>query len=449
MRQELNPVSGKISNVFFAYAVPSIFALLSMASASIIDGFFVGNYVGSDALAAISISVPVLVFAYGIAVVFAAGGSVICGKYIGEGKKGKASDIFVKSSIVILIISVLFILLSIFNLDGFARFLSAKGAVLPLVKNYLYYIIFFFPLILVGFGWVYFVRVNQQPVLSSIALVIAAVLNFILDAIFIAYYGMGIKGAALATGIAQSVPLFILLFSFLRKKSVVRFILPNNNWKDTWKAAHNGFSEFLNETSTGIVTLLFNMVIMRTIGIDGVAAFSIINYLMYIAIMVSYGVGESLHVPVSMNYGARKSSRIGSLLKRALSFNFIVSLLIMFLLLVFPNFIVGLFLNEESVDVAPIAMEYIRYLWPGFMFSGISIALSGYFTSMHCPNLSAGIAILRSLVLPVFFLFFFERTLGGEAIFLSIPVAEAITMVVALFMLKANTPKVLVRTQFG
>ncbi|MFA8450600.1 MAG: MATE family efflux transporter [Bacteroidales bacterium] len=441
MSNSINPTQGNLTRVFFQFSIPTILGLLSMASATIVDGIFVGNFVGSNALAAINICIPFMVFIYGGAVMFATGASVICGKYLGEGKKRSASDLFSKANLAILILALAIFLFGMLFLTDLARLLGAQGSVLEPVKIYLFHILFFLPGILLGFALVYFARVNHQPKRASLALIAGAVLNFVLDYIFVVKLQLGIKGAALATGIAQSTILLVLLPGFVKSSSLMRYILPKGSWKDLWKAAYNGFSELLNETSTGIVLMIFNIVIIRTVGVDGVAAFTVVNYVLYFGVMVSYGVGESLHAPISINYGARKIFRIKGLINRALGFNFIVGLFLAVMLIIFPRTIAGFFIKAEEGNIINLAQHYIRLIWPAFLFSGITIALSGYFTAMQRPNQSAIIAFLRSLMLPIGFVFLFESILGGSNIFIAIPAAEFVSLIVAIWLYVYNTPR--------
>lgn len=441
MKNSLNPISDRLSSVFFHYAIPTILGLLSMASATIVDGIFVGNYVGADALAAVNLCMPFVVFIYGGAVMMAAGGSVICGKYLGEGRKKDAAQTFSKITLSILIIAGLITFFSAWQNKELALLLGAQEPITGMVEEYLWYIVFFVPSILLGFGFVYFVRVNHQPKLASVALISGAILNFFLDWLLVVYLGLGVKGAALATGIAQSSILFVMLSSFIRKTSPLRFVWPQGHWKDVFKAAYNGFSELLNEASTGFVVLVFNIVIIRNTGVSGVAAFTVINYLLYMGSMVAYGVGESLHAPVSINYGAKLVSRISGLLKHALAFNFSLGIFFIMMLILFPQTIIQLFLKEADTNAAALAAHYIHYIWPTFLFNGIAIALSGYYTAMHRPNQSAIVALLRSLMLPIGFIFLLEYLYGGEAIFWAIPLAEGISLLVSMGMFYYNSPE--------
>ena len=196
--------------------------------------------------------------------------------------------------------------------------------------------------------------------------------------------------------------------------------------------------------SIGAVTLLFNWVMITRMGVNGVAAFTIIGYLLMIGIEVCYGFADSLNPTVSKNLGARQPARITRFTVTAVVSAFVVGVLVSALFLLIPETLVSVFLAEGEKETEGIALAFIALFWPAFLFNGVNVTLAAYFTAMHKPLQSAAIAVSRSLVLPVLGLLLLPIWLGDRGVFVAIPVAEALTLVFALLLVSRNTPSRLV-----
>ncbi|MGD9211895.1 MAG: MATE family efflux transporter, partial [Desulfobacteraceae bacterium] len=328
MIKKQDVTTDKIVNIFFKYTIPTIIGMIAISSAAITDGIFVGRFIGPEALAVINLIIPFVSLMLGIIIMLGSGGCVLCGKLIGENNEKEASGVFSQIVLIIFILS-LIVCFTVLNFPyKTAQILGANRDVAPnvvlYIKNYLY----FLPLQLLGLGISFFARVNGKPGLTSFALLFSAVMNVVLDWILIIYFKMGISGAALATGISQSMTFFILLPSFFSSKSNLKFIIPNKFRKETFFSIINGLSEFLNESSSGIVVFVFNHVLMMQSGIDGVAAFTIVNYFLYSGCLIAYSVVASIHGPVSINFGAGLIERTREFLKAAVWFNLILGIIL-------------------------------------------------------------------------------------------------------------------------
>lgn len=436
-----DPVNGNVLKVFLHYAIPTVIGMLAMSSAFMIDGIFIGNFVGATALAAVNLAMPVWSGLFAIVTMLAVGGSVMCGKYLGEENFHLASDIFSKSMACALFIALITAVLGFIFLDTLILGLGATAELTSLVRDYLIVILFFSPFFLLGFTLFYFVRIDSNPLLASGSLIFSALLNVALDWLLIVEWEMGIRGAAYATGIAHGVTLPVLLPHVFRSASKVKFVRLSGSWRAIPKALANGFSEFTNEISVGLTTLLLNWIMITRLGVSGVAAFTIVNYLFFIGLMTFYGIGESLQPLISKNLGARQPHKMARYLFVAILSTLLVAAVIITLLLAIPEILIGFFLKPEELSTMDIALRFIAFFWPAFLFSGINISLSEYFTACHKPLLSASIALSRSLVLPLLFLFFLPRLLGDIGIFIALPIAEAMTLVMAFTFLNKHRPR--------
>jgi len=285
------------------------------------------------------------------------------------------------------------------------------------------------------------------------ALVCFASINISLDWLFIVQWGWGISGAAWALAIADGITLLILASHFISPACTLKFRIANMRWRSGWdavpRAAWNGFSEFANESSVGLITLLFNWVLVTRLGVEGVAAFTVVGYVMMIGLEVCYGISDSLQPMISKNLGARQPQRIARFLEIAVLTVFTTGVLVSALLLFMPEQMIALFLAETERGTQGIALAFVALFWPAFLFNGVNISLAAFFTSMHKPVHSATIAISRSLVLPVLGLTLLPLWFGDDGIFLAIPLAEGLTLVVAMALLARNRPAKLVAQAYA
>lgn len=432
------------SKLFFKYAIPSVLGMLAVSSASIVDGLFVGNYVGASGLAAINITMPVFSLLFGLSLMVAIGSSVVSGKLMGQGDISSASIFFSKAFIFISIVSVLACFLLFFKVETILTLFGANTKLLGIASEYLSIMLIFIPFLMSGIVLDYFVKVDGQPLLAFYALLTSAVANVALDWFFIVYLEQGITGAALATGISYLVLFIMLLPHFFLPKSMIKFVKPKGDWLAIFKAAVNGTSEFVNETSAGITTLIFNYVMIKTFDVEGVAAFAVINYILWVGIMISFGISDSLQPLVSKNFGAREPKRIADFFKLACLSVLLVGFFIISLLLLMPEQIAALFLQNSDQTTRVIVLSFITLIWPVFLFNGLNLMISAYFTAIHKPFQSAGIALSRSLLFPVLFIMTLPHFFENKGIFMAIPAAEFVTLIISLVFFLKLRPQLIV-----
>lgn len=443
MRKELDVTTDSVVKIFFSYSIPTILGMVAISSASIVDGMFVGRYIGPNALAVVNMTIPYVSLLLGIITMLAAGGCVLCGKLMGEKRIDLASGVFSKIFLimVLLVFSVWTLVLAFPN--HLAYILGADNNIVDDLTIYLKNYTYFLPFQLLGIGVSYFARVNGTPGLTSFALFLSAIMNVFLDYLFVVLLRWGIGGAAFATGISQSMTFFILFPTFFNKKSGLRVIKPTKFSKDIIYSIFNGVSEFLNETSSGLVALVFNLVLMRQSGVNGVAAFTTINFFLYSGCLIDYGVVASMNGPISINYGANNKKRVMKFMRASLLFNFGLGVCIAGMLFLFGDFWVILFLKNNAAQVGELAVEYIRMIWPAFLISGINIVITGYFTSTLKAGLSFVFSALRSLVLPILFILLLNHLFMSEKVFLSIPISEILTlMCVCIYLIIFKRKKI-------
>jgi len=413
-------ISGRVITTFFYYVLPSTIGLIAITSANLVDGIFVGNAVGTNGLAAITLMIPYFTLLIAIALMLAIGGAVSAGKAIGEDDIKSASTIFSQSLIASAIINLIFALASLLFSEQLFILLNIPDEIVILAAEYFDIIRWVFILQLTTMVLYYFVRADGYPFLATSALVTGAITNIVLDAWFILFLDMGLAGAAYATAIAQIIQFLILSQYFVSKKKTLIFTLIHHNWSSLFRSSYNGVSEFINEISVGIIFFILNALMITRLGVEGVAAFTIVNYFIFLSVMLSYGFADALHLVISHNYGAQQLQRVQQFLSAAVFSTVCLGLILFAVLVIWPVSILGLFINEHDIQTYQVSSELLLLLLPLFLINGTNIILTCYLTAIHQPKPSALIAITRSLILPAVFLISFYYLLP------SLPISSAL-----------------------
>lgn len=428
----MNVLTAPIIALFIRYSFLSVLGMLAISSAGVVDGYFVGNFVGSRGLAAINIVMPLFSLLFGIALCLGIGGSVMSGKLLALGQKEHASAMFTK---VILSLGIIALLICGLMYAFMAPILSKMGAneaLMPSALSYFQTMIMFIPFLMVGIALDHFARVDNRPGLAFGGLSVSAGVNILLDWLFVAKLGWGLYGAALATGLSFVALMGVVLPHFLFKRGSLHFVWPKTRTQSSFKAAINGASEFINETSVGITTLIFNLAMLRYFDVDGVAAFSVITYWLWIGQMGMFGICDALGPLVSKNYGAKQFGRIWAFVGMGVVSVLGIGAVMIGLLLSVPEAMAGIFLRKDSQDALEIALEFSAFIWPVFLFNGATLVISATFTALQKPRQSTLIALLRSLLLPAIFILYLPSFVGDWGVFLALPLAEILTFIIAI-----------------
>ncbi|WP_296591006.1 MATE family efflux transporter [Methylophaga sp.] len=433
-------LNGPIISTFLKFAIPSILGLLAITTASIVDGIFIGQFVSSAGLAAITLLIPFFTLIFAIALMFSIGGAVRAGSYLGQSNIEAASAVFSKCLISILVVSLLFMSFSLILDRQILTLLGAPEELVTLVLPYFHIICVVLVLQVTSMVLYYFIRLDNRQKLGTFALVAGALINIALDALFIISLEMGLKGAAMATLAAQIVQMLILSTYFLNKKRRLRLLLRPGNWSEVVKVAYNGLSEFVNELSGGMVILLLNWLLIIHQGVSGLAAFAVINYLIFISLMIYYGIADALHLLISQNHGAAQAKRIRDFLITAMLIVLSLSLSIISVLLLYPEWLIQLFLQDDAVESQQLSAQFILLVWPLFVVNGLNVTLSVYLTAMQKPLPSMLVALTRGLVLPAALLLLFVALLPDKQFLIALPLAEWLTFIFALVLCWKYSP---------
>ena len=419
---------------FIKYLVPSVMTMIFLSFYTTIDGFFVSQYAGSDALAGINIVIPITCVTFGIAVMLATGSGAIIGDKLGRKKEQEANEIFTFITIVLLIFAILFTIAGILFLEPICIFLGSSERLLEHVLPYAYVI--FLGSVPMSFKlfFEYLVRTDGKPDVGMIMSLTGLILNVIFDYILVAVLGLCTMGAAWGTTLSITVIMLIGLGYFL-KYSHIKFCRPKINWKVLFKSCTNGSSEMLTEMSTGITTFLFNLIIMQYFGEDGVAAVTIIMYIYYFFIAVYMGIAVAAAPIVSYNVGSGNYEKIKETTRYSFITIAISSVLILAISLLYGREIIHLFVGDGNVFY--LTWDALKLFSPVFLFIGLNVFLSGYFTALGNGFISALISSLRSLILVVLFILILPKLLGVSGVWMTMPMAEVVTIFIAVYLYRA------------
>lgn len=430
-------LTGKIIPVFFTYTLPAILGLLAISSAGIIDGMFIGNFIGETALAAVTLCNPIYSIIFGVVILLSTGGEVFCGKFIGKEDYNTASNIFSQIISIIFFISLVIVLTGLLFLKPLVELLGADAKTYSLMIKYTRIVILATPL-LATYSLSYFIRVDGKPKLSSTALIITSIINIILDYIFIVQLNYGIKGAAWGTVLSYSIIPILLLPHFLLKKGKIIFKKPIYSTKIITKIIYNGSSEFLSEISGGILFFFINITMLKYYGNQGVAAYAVVGYLLFFTIMIYYGLSDALKTLLSINFGAKHLKRVVKFIKIAVITVVIFGIILIIIIQTNSKSFVQLFIKNTSNQVNILSNSFVLKISPILPIIGINIIFSAYFTATHNPKPSLIISIARSLILPMCLIPIITYFVGGKGVITAIITTEITTLIIAIFLLQKN-----------
>lgn len=420
---------------FLRYLGPSVVAMWVFSLYTIVDGIFVSKGVGELALAAVNISMPFINFVFAISVLFSTGASTIIAMYLGKKDLENANEAFSLNLFTITILAIIITVTSILGLDYLAKVLGATPDTIGYVKDYLFIISLFNIFFIVSYSLEVIVKADGFPFLATIGVVISAITNIILDYIFVIKLGYGVKGAAVATGIAQVLSTVFFLSHFLRKKSTLRFVKFKFNFNTIKRIIFLGFPDCTSELSVGIVTILFNQTLLRLIGQDALISYSVICYVNTLILMTMIGITQGAQPLISFYFGAGEIDKVNHLLKMGLKTVSITSLVVFGSSILFAGNITGLFINPQETQLFNNTISVFKLYSISFLFVGFNLIISGFFVSIEQPLYSSIISLGRSLVLVTISLFLLTKLFGGDAIWVTTAVSEFVCLVISLSLL--------------
>lgn len=414
------------------FAMPSSIMMIFMSCYTIVDGIFVSRFVGSNALSSVNIVYPVAGIVIAVATMLATGGNAIISNYLGQGKPKESREFMSQFIVIGLLLSLLIMVLTLIFLTPICRVLGATDDLLSDCQIYLKILILFSPACMLQTFFQSFFVTAGRPHLGLFLMIGAGILNGVLDYLLIVPMHMGIGGAAIATGLGQSLPAVVGIFFFFSRRTDLYFTPFKFNLKIIGEACYNGSSEMVSQLSNSIVTFLFNIILIRLAGASGVAAITILLYgqFLFNAFYLGFSIGVS--PVIGFQYGAGQKEKLRSTYRIIMMFTCISSVMIVILSILCSRPIVSIFTKDP--DTFRLASEGFRIFAINFLFSGINIISSGLFTALSNGKISAIISFSRTLLFLVICLFVFPEFLGITGVWIAVPVAEFLTLLLCIRM---------------
>lgn len=417
-----------IPRLFVQYAVPSVAAMLFLGINTIVDGFFVGHFLGGQAMAALNLAIPFSSLVLAISLIVGIGAQSAIGRALGAGDTVLANRLFHTALALMGGIGIILLVLALGAAPLLARLLGANAVLLPLVSEYIATLGWFLPFVGCLMVLDYSLKVIGRPVYAMAALVVSTLLHMGLNYVFLAWLGWGIRGCALATGIAYAAAVALAAWPYCRRQSAVR--LGRYAGFETRLAGgilYNGSSEGVTEIGTGVTTFLFNITLMQHAGEAGVTAFSLVGYIAFVSTNVLIGLADGVAAIVSYNYGSRQWARIKAVLQLAMTAALLLGGGLFTAVLCYGGQLITLFLPEAQPDVLRFAEQGAKIYGAAFLFSGWNIVTAGYFTAIGRPQPAVGIAASRGIIWVAAGVVFWPLLFGVQGIWLTMPAAELLT----------------------
>lgn len=416
------------------FAVPTIAMTVFMSFYTMVDGLFVSNLIGTDALSAINLTAPVIQLVTAVSTMLATGGSAVIMKKMGEQKTNEAKEDFTFLIIVNVMVGLVMCAAGYLAMDFIFAGMNLSPAVEGYCVEYLSrYLIFTVPILLMNNFTLYMIA-SEKAVLSLICSVTGGILNMALDYVFIAGLDMGIGGAAVATGLGYSVTVVAGLFVFSRKKSLLHFKKPVFRIRVLGSAASNGCSEMATALVTGIVTMMFNWTMLHYVGEDGVAAVTIIMYVLMFASSLYTGYSYGVAPMLSFYYGEQNREKLKKLVGLSMKVIAVISVITAAASFVMTRPLVSVFARTDN-PVYDLAVTGNRICTAALFFIGFNIFASGMFTALSNGIVSAVLAFSRSFVFMLITMIVLPLLLGVNGIWLATPAAELMALGLSFFML--------------
>lgn len=423
------------------FVAPSAVMMMFTSIYGVVDGLFVSNYVGKVPFAAINLVMPFIMILGGIGFMIGTGGSALVSKTLGEGDRKKANRYFTMMIYLSLICGVAASVIGFVFIRPISYLLGATDAMIGECVEYGRMIFLFTTAFMMQNVFQSFLVTAEKPRLGLLATVGAGVTNMALDAWFIVGLGWGVKGAALATGISQTVGGILPLIYFLRpNSSLLKITRTKLEGRPVFLAVTNGSSELMSNISASVVSMIYNFQLMKFAGEDGVAAYGVLMYVqfVFIALFIGYAIGSA--PIVGYHYGATNHSELKNMLKKSIIImsisGVIMTLLAQALALPIAKVFVGY--DEGLFDMTVHAFRVFSF---SFILAGINIFASSFFTALNNGAVSAAISFLRTLIFQSTAVIVLPMIWELDGIWLSITVAEVFALIISVTFLAAKRKK--------
>lgn len=416
-----------IKTTFIKYVSLNILGMIGLSCYILADTFFVAQGIGPHGLTALNLAIPIYSFIHGTGLMIGMGGAT-------RFSISKSKTVFTQALYLVFCTAILFCIAGLFLSGRLASLLGADHTAWENTKIYMNTILCFSPMFLLNNVILCFVRNDGSPRLSMTAMLIGSFSNIILDYIFIFPFGMGMLGAALATGVAPVISLLVLSLHFKNKKNTFHPVRNKMSAAAAADITSLGISALITEVSSGIVMIIFNLIILKLKGNIGVAAYGIIANLALVVMSIFTGISQGIQPIISRSYGIGDRKSIKEIMRYGFTTATIMALAVYAVSLLGAEQIAGAFNKDADIQLTQIAVNGMWIYFTAFIFAGINILCATYFSAADKPKKAFIISLLRGFVIIIPMAYVLSAIWGMNGVWAAMTCTEAIVLLVSLRM---------------
>lgn len=437
----------KISVLIWKFSLPAILGMVVNALYNVIDSIFVGNGVGEIGLTAVSISFPIMIILMAFGMLIGVGAAATVSLRLGEKNKAEAELVLGNAVALVLISAVVLTVLFLIKLDEILIFLGAEEAVLPLCKEFTTIILFGSVFMFVGFGLNNIIRAQGDPKTAMATMLISAILNAILNPIFIMWMGLGIKGSALATVVAQAVSAIWVTAYLFGSNSLLKIKLPYLRLKKRiiYDITRIGASPFLMQLGASAVTIIYNYSLLEYGGDIAVAAIGIINRIALLILMPVFGLSQGVQPIIGYNYGAKRYDRVQEALNKAIIAASIFTTLGFLVVEMFPEQIMRIF--NDSPELISVGARGLRIQLAMLSIIGFQVISANYFQAVGKALRAILLSMSRQVIVLIPAIIILPRFWGLYGVWVAGPLSDVIASILTACFLYHELKKLKVLTE--
>ena len=426
------------------FVFPSVVMLVFTSIYGIVDGFFVSNFAGELPFAALNLIFPFIMILGAVGFMLGTGGNAVISKALGEGDNERANRIFSMLVYATIIIGAILSLTGILLAPQMARlFASTEKNMSPENKEqlisyctlYARIILSMLPAFMLQNAFQGFFVTAEKPRLGLYVTVLAGLGNIVFDALFVAVFKWGLAGAALATALNQLIGGVLPIIYFARKNdSLLRLGKASFDCKVFGRICINGMSELITNISLSLVAILYNAQLMRFVGILGVSAYGIMQYIGFIFIGVFIGYAVGVAPIIGFHFGAKNHDELKSILRKSLTLLFLGGLCMTLIAAGFAKYFAQIFTNNDQklLEITTYGMRIYAF---SFLCTGVNIFASAFFTALSNGGVSLFLSFARTCVLQVVFILILPIWLNVTGVWLSLVMAEICGLILSFILL--------------
>ena len=424
------------------FTLPPIVMMVFTSIYSVVDGFFISNFAGKTAFAALNLIWPFLMILGGMGFMIGTGGTALVSRYLGAGQKERARRYFSMLVEFTALLGLILTAIGLIFMEPIARFLGATGEMIPDCVLYGRIVIAFNVAFMFQNVFQSFLVAAEKPRLGLVATVSAGVTNMVLDALLVGVFRWGLAGAALATGLSQTVGAVIPLVFFLNREngSALHFSFTPMEAQPLLQACGNGASELMSNISGSIAAMVYNFQLLKFLGEDGVSAYGVIMYVgfIFVAIFVGYSIGSA--PIISFHFGAENREELKNMFRKSYLLMAVWGIAMALAAYLLAGPLAKLFVGYDR-ELCELTVHAMRLHCLAFLFTGANIFTSALFTALNDGTVSAAVSFARSMVLQIATVLLLPGLMGPDGLWLAALATDTCALVIDICVLGGNRKK--------